>query len=141
MDIKKGYIIKENNNIDDEDYSSDYDDNKEGEKVKFEEEKKNINEENDDKTDDDIYYKLNDIKDTKNNKNNCNIISSSVIEIKKNNSKNIHFFETNNIDENNSIANEALNGDLISIHHINNLIINKRNKNINKNNDLTGNSM
>jgi len=141
LDIKKGYIIKENNNIDDEDYSSDYDDNKEGEKVKFEEEKKNINEENDDKTDDDIYYKLNDIKDTKNNKNNCNIISSSVIEIKKNNSKNIHFFETNNIDENNSIANEALNGDLISIHHINNLIINKRNKNINKNNDLTGNSM
>jgi len=123
LDIKKGYIIKENNTYDDEDFSSDYDNN-DGENIKFEEEKKNTNEENVDKTDD-VYYKLNDIKDTKNNKNNYNIISSSVIEIK----------------ENNSIANEALNGDLISIHHINNLIINKRNKNINKNNDLTGNSM
>ena len=139
LDIKKGYIIKENNINDEEDFS---DDNKEEEKVKFDDDEKNIIEEKNDKIDDDVYYKLNDIKETKSNKNNGNIICSSLIEVKKNNSNNNHFFETNNVDESNSIANEAVNGDLISIHHIRNLIINKRNKNINKNNDFTtGNSM
>ena len=139
MDIKKGYIIKENNINDEEDFS---DDNKEEEKVKFDDDEKNIIEEKNDKIDDDVYYKLNDIKETKSNKNNGNIICSSLIEVKKNHSYNNHFFETNNVDESNSVANEAVNGDLISIHHIRNLIINKRNKNVIKNNnDFTGNSM
>jgi hypothetical protein len=134
LDIKRGYIIKENIVNEDDDISS-YND-KEEENDKLEEEEKNNEIENEDKTTN-IYYKLI-IPKTNNENNNGNKINSSIINIRRINSKNTtNLCEGNKNDESNSKRNEIINSNEILNNHINNFIINRRNKNKNENNECT----